>query len=548
MNMAAGSPETFSDEFSVAAGRYPQSAFLAVSSSATRDYHQRGYEITYRHAVDAISMLRGAYVRAGIGHGHRVALMLDNRPEHILHFLALNGLGAGLVPVNTDYMHHELFYLLDHSEADLAVVLPKHRDRMSRVAAERTKPLPVVAVDAETALELGSMPEVAPPPLAGPPLRTTEAALMYTSGTTGRPKGCILDNAYVLNAAHWYASMGGRMALRPGIERVINPLPLFHVNAGIISLGAMVVTGGCQIVPDRFHPSTWWRDLVETRATIMHYLGIMPPILMKQAPVPEETAHNLSFGLGAGIDPAIHPPFEQRFRVPMVELWGMTETGRLIGDALEPRTITTRAFGRPSGDLEAKVVDDNDMELPRGTPGELLVRCKGPDPRRYFFRGYLKDPEATETAWRGGWFHTGDVVTQAPDGLLTFVERRKNIIRRSGENISAAEVENGILEHPAIAKVTAISVPDELRDEEVMACIVLSAGVAPDRATAESIAAFGRERLAYFKVPGWIVFVDDLPTTSTQKVQKALIFEKGSDPRHHARAHDLRALKKRASD
>ena len=200
---------------------------------------------------------------------------------------------------------------------------------------------------------------------------------------------------------------------------------------------------------------------------------------------------------------------------------------------LEPRRIDTRAFGKPGATFEARIVDEEGKEVARGTPGELVVRCSGPDPRDGFFRGYLKDPEATAKAWAGGWFHTGDVATQGDDGMLYFVERKKNIIRRSGENISAAEVENGILEHSAIAKVTALAIEDELRDEEVMACVVLRPGIAASRETAEAIAAFGRERLAYFKVPGWIVFVDDLPTTSTQKVQKGLIFAEGQDPRQH---------------
>jgi acyl-CoA synthetase (AMP-forming)/AMP-acid ligase II len=389
------------------------------------------------------------------------------------------------------------------------------------------------------------LPPARSPAQDGRPGRGTEMALMYTSGTTGRPKGCILDNHYGLTSGGAYVGYGGRLMLREGMERVINPLPLFHVNAGVISFVAMLLTAGCQIIPDRFHPASWWDDVIATRATAMHYLGIMPPILMKQAPSPRDRQHGVRFGLGAGIDPAIHAAFEARFGIAMVEVWGMTETGRLFADSFEPRSVDTRAFGKPWPPFEARIVDDHDREVARGAPGELVVRCAGPQPRDGFFRGYLKDPEATAKAWKSGWFHTGDVATQGPDGMLCFVERKKNIIRRSGENISAAEVENGILEHPAIAKVTALAVEDELRDEEVMACIVLRPGTQASRETAQAIAAFGRDRLAYFKVPGWIVFVDDLPVTSTQKVQKGLIFPEGTDPRHHPGAFDLRSLKKR---
>ena len=532
---------TVHDAFSASAGTLPAAAFLAVPAKEGRDYLADGFEITYGAAKLQVDGLIAAYRTAGYGLGHRVALMLDNRPEHLLHFLALNALGITQVPVNPDYLHHELFYLLDHSEADLAVVLPRHRDRMERVAAERAKPLPI----AEVAGGMELLPRALAAPGTGAPSRETEMALMYTSGTTGRPKGCILDNHYGLTSGAAYTGYGGLLTLREGAERVINPLPLFHVNAGIISFVAMLLTAGCQIIPDRFHPASWWDDVIATRATAMHYLGIMPPILMKQAPASRDRQHRVRFGLGAGIDPAIHDAFEERFGIPMIEVWGMTETGRLFADSHEPRRIDTRAFGRPWGAFEARIVDERDAEVPRGTPGELVVRCAGPDPRDGFYRGYLKDPEATAKAWTGGWFHTGDVATQGPDGMLYFVERRKNIIRRSGENISAAEVENGILEHPAIAKVTALAIEDELRDEEVMACVVLRPGHAASRQTAEAIAAFGRERLAYFKVPGWIVFVDDLPLTSTQKVQKGLIFPTGTDPRQHAGAFDLRASKKR---
>jgi acyl-CoA synthetase (AMP-forming)/AMP-acid ligase II len=539
--MDANQFTTVHDAFVASAKAYAGHAFLAVPAKTGRDYHANGYEITYGAALAQIEVLIAAYRAAGYGLGHRVALMLDNRPEHLLHFLAFNALGITQVPVNPDYLHHELFYLLDHSEADLAVVLPKHRARLDKVAAGRTKPLPV----AEAAETLGALPRALLPAKTEAPARNSEIALMYTSGTTGRPKGCIIDNHYGLTCGQAYAGYGGVLALRDGAERLINPLPLFHMNAGMISFVAMLLKAGCQIIPDRFHPTSWWDDVVATRATCMHYLGIMPPILMKQAASDRDRQHHLRFGLGAGIDPAIHKSFEERFAIPMVEVWGMTETGRLMSDNVEPRRVDTRAMGKPWGAFEARIVDEEGKNVARGRPGELVVRCSGPDPRDGFFRGYLKDPDATEKAWAGGWFHTGDVATQGDDGMLYFIERKKNIIRRSGENISAAEVENGILEHAAIAKVTALAIEDELRDEEIMACVVLRPGIAASRETAEAIAAFGRERLAYFKVPGWIVFVDDLPTTSTQKVQKGLIFAEGQDPRQHPGAFDLRDLKRR---
>jgi acyl-coenzyme A synthetase/AMP-(fatty) acid ligase len=224
----------------------------------------------------------------------------------------------------------------------------------------------------------------------------------------------------------------------------------------------------------------------------------------------------------------------------------MTETGRVFADRHEPRQIATRAFGRPHGGLEARVVDDKDQEIARAAEGELLVRWGGPEgPRHGFFSGYLKNAEATEDAWRGGWFHTGDVVRQMADDMLVFVDRKKNIIRRSGENIAAAEVEACLLTHEAVAQAAVLAVPDELREEEVMACVVPMPGVSTDRDLALRLQAWCQQHLAYFKAPGWMLFIEKLPTTGTQKVQKTQIFPKGEDPRGQAGALDLRETKKR---
>ncbi|HWI39792.1 MAG TPA: AMP-binding protein [Burkholderiales bacterium] len=460
-------------------------------------------ELTYAQAADRAASIARIYASKGYGAGHRVALKLPNCAEFLLHFLALNSLGASVVPVNPDYHRAELDYVLSHSEAALVVDAPS-----------------LVRFD---------------PPAAPRPGDASECALLYTSGTTGKPKGCLLSNFYFLNVGQRYVDEGGLCALRFGEERLITPLPLFHMNALAVSTTAMILTAGCVVQLDRFHPKTWWRDVVDSRATIVHYLGVMPAILLQLEPSPHDRAHGVRFGYGANANPKDHAAFEARFGFPLVEAWAMTETGggALVAASREPRHVGTRCVGKPRPDLDLHIVPDT---------GELLVRHSGADPRRGFFSGYLKDEAATAEAWRDGWFHTGDCVRRGDDGSLHFVDRRKNIIRRAGENIAALEVEAALAGHAAVAQVAVIAAPDSVRDEEVMACVVLKSGAAASRETALSIQDWCLERLAYFKAPGHVAFLSELPVTSTNKVQKARLADFAVNPSH---SFDLRDRKRR---
>ena len=533
---------TVFDVFTRTAQVVPDNVFLCAPPAPGRAYHPDGVEFTYSQTRTAALTLQSVYGTAGYGHGHRVALLLENRPEFFFHFLALNALGVSIVPVNPDYRHDEMLYLMEHSEADLAVVTGTRVADLELVARGRAKPLPVVCAEGLPQ----RLPQPGRAPRAGMPGAESETSLLYTSGTTGRPKGCILTNFYYLNAGAWYRDLGGRIQIEYGRERFLNPLPLFHMNAQAVTATCAMLTAGCLAQPERFSPSRWWKDVEASKATIIHYLGVMPPLLLNQPPVPEERRHRVKFGLGAGVEPELHAAFEERFGFPLIEVWGMTETGRIYSDCVEPRQITTRAFGRPFGRLEARVADDRNQEVARGTEGELLVRWGGSEgPRHGFFAGYLKNDEATEDAWRGGWFHTGDVVRQMPDDMLVFLDRKKNIIRRSGENIAAAEVEACLQAHDAVSQVAVLAVLDEVREEEVMACVVPMPGVTPAREVGERLQDWCLEKLAYFKAPGWVLFVDRLPTTGTQKIQKSLIFPKGEDPRQQPSALDLRDRKKR---
>jgi acyl-CoA synthetase (AMP-forming)/AMP-acid ligase II len=532
---------TVAQAFSATAAHNAGQPFLIVPARTDRDRHPAGIELTYSAAASAVSGLRARYAAAGYGLGHRVALLLEDRPEFLLHYLALNGLGTGIVPINPDYRRDEVAYLLEHSEAELAVVLPHRLADVADAAAACARPPQVVG-----ALELpAALPAPAAPARAGEPGLDTECALLYTSGTTGRPKGCVLSNFYFLTSGRTYCTLGGLIKLRHGMERFYNPLPLYHMNHLALTATAAMLTANALVLPGRFSPTRWWPEVSGTGATIVHYLGVVAPMLLNQPPGPADRAHNVRFGVGAGIEPQLHRAFEERFGFPMIEVWGMTETGRIMAASHAPRMTETRAFGRPLPGFEARVVHADGRDVPAGTEGELIVRHSAEAPRLGFFSGYLKNEAATEEAWRGGWFHTGDVVRQDAGGMLIFVDRKKHIIRRSGENIAAAEVEAVLQAHEAVAQVAVLAVADDLREEEVLACVVPMPGAAAGPALAEALFEHCNARLAYFKAPGWVLFLDGLPTTGTQKVQKTQIFAAGEDPRARPGIVDLRARKRR---
>lgn len=534
---------TIGEVFFQAAEEYGNRSFLAAPANKSRAYHPQGYEIDFNTAAAKVRKLIAIYKAAGFGHGHRIALFLENRPEHFLHKLAMNVIGACCVPINPDYRTNELAFLINHSQIDLAVVVEGRMAAMRAALAETLKTVQVVVFED---FELG-IPQAARTAEEAAVTADTPASILYTSGTTGRPKGCVLSHYYELASGAWYATRGFLAQFHDGGDRLYNPLPVYHVNASIYSFYCILLTGNCQIQSDRFNPDRWWTEIRETEANIIHYLGVIVPLLLGRQAGPEDRLHHVRFAIGAGVEPTLHKKFEDRFGFPLIEVWGMTEFVGGLFDNVPPREVGTRAFGRILAQgIELRVVDDLDADVPDGTPGEMLVRHSGYTPRKRFFSGYLDDPNATEAAWRGGWFHTGDVVRKASNGMMHFVDRRKNIIRRSGENIAAAEVEAVLQLHPLVKQVTVLAVQDDLREEEVLACVVL-ADIDIERGpqTARILFDFCNVNLAYYKAPGWMWFADKLPTTGTQKIQKHEIFPVGNDPRLMDGIVDLRSFKKR---
>lgn len=510
-----------------------------------RNYGIEPRSYSYGQTLVEVERLRADYAAAGLGHGHRAALILENRPEFFFHWLAFNALGVSVVPLNPEWRRAELEYLLGHAEPCVAVVPAKRIAELADAARNAGQRVVVTSPDLS-----GLTPPVTPPPQPDRAADVdTECALLYTSGTTGRPKGCVLPNEYFLQAGMWYERIGGLCQVQPGAERMLTPLPMSHMNAMAYSTLVMLLSGGCLIPLDRFHPRTWWESVRESGATIVHYLGVMPAMLLGAPAASSDRQHQVRFGFGAGLSPRLHAAFESRFGFPLLEAWAMTETGAgaVIIANREPRKVGTACFGRAEPTVEYQIVDDQGAPVPVGEPGELLVRSAGANPRQGFFREYLKDAEATSQAWAGGYFHTGDIVRQDEDGDFHFIDRKKNVIRRSGENISAVEVESVLLQHPGVSSVGVAAVPDEVRGDEVMACVVPRE--MPSNAAlhefAQEILSFCLARLAYFKAPGYVAVCSGLPLTPTEKIQRARLGELARSLLRDGRCVDLRALKRR---
>ena len=531
MNAALEQSSVFS-AFTASAAEHAARPFLHAPAVATAAYADGAITWNYEDALASVSQLAAAYRAMGLQSGHRVALAYDSRLDVYLHLLAANALGASIVPLNSSATDAELQYLIEHSDCRLIASAHEYCERLKSIA----KDVPVYA-DADFAA-----PGAAPLEPAGE--LETEAALLYTSGTTGKPKGCMLSNDYFLAVGAWYNGLGGICSLDCN-DRMLTPLPPNHMNALCTSFVAMLMCGGCLVQLDRFHPRSWWQTVREEEASVIHCLGVMTAMLLTlPESADDDFSKQIKFCFGPGSDPRHQAIFESRFGFPLVEAWAMTETGAggiTIADK-EPRHVGERCIGKPLETMDYRIVDEQDVDVATGEDGELLVRSKGDDPRARFFSGYYKDEVATEDGWRGGWWHTGDVVREGPDGSLFFVDRRKNVIRRSGENIAAVEVEAVLYQHPDVDTCAVCPVPDEIRGDEVFAFVIPSAN---GRHDARALFDYCMKHLTYFKAPGYVAFVEALPLTASQKVSRGQLKPLARESIANGHCVDLRQLKRR---
>ena len=533
-------------EFIRTAQRAADKPFLHIPYIAAKNYADAAINLSYGQALETITGLTEQYQSKGYGAPMRIALVLENRPDFFFHWLALNALGCSVLPISTASQIEEIAYFLEHGEPTLVVAIPEAVKLLEKARRLMPQPVAIISLD-----QFQSLPEAGADKIqrdSAAPVDSLECALLYTSGSTGKPKGCILNNEYFTQFGHWYHNLQGLAQIGWGEERLLTPLPLEHMNAMAVSTTGMIMNGGCIIQLDRFHPRTWWQTARESKATMLHYLGVLPAMLLELPADPgDDFSKQIRFGFGAGVNPDHHARFEQRFGFPLIESWAMTEcgSGGCITANQEPRNIGSACFGLVPATVQYQIVDEYRLPVNKGSNGELQVRAHGENPKKGFFSGYLKDPEATQQAWAGGWLNTGDIVRQGLDDQLHFVDRLKNVIRRSGENISALAVEGHLLDDPLISEVIVTAVPDEIRGDEVAACIVLADNIKEGENVAVSIVKRSLSKLTYYKVPGYIIFCDKLPKTASNKPRRAEVKALAASSLNHQHCWDTRSLKKR---
>jgi crotonobetaine/carnitine-CoA ligase len=497
-----------------------------------------GRTIDRREFDEAARRCAGALATLGVGRGDRVATLASNRPEIVVLFFALARLGAWLVPVNPELKVEEARYILEHAGVS-GIACAREAEPLAREASARMSPTPWrFLLEPEGADGLPALAELA---ARAAPLEENRGGaddvcvLVYTSGTTGFPKGAMHSQRNVVLAGEAFVE---RMWLQPD-DRLMAILPLFHLNALFYSVFGTVAAGASIVVVPKFSASRFWQVAAETGATQTNIIAAVGAILA-QRPRSELVPHRLRKVYGGPIVAEVERVWREEFGVPvMLEGYGMTE---IPGACNNPFPGTGRgemivgSMGKPARHpdpsvafAELRVVDDDGRDVPDGEMGELLVRTP------IVTKGYYRDPAATAAAFRDGWFLTGDYVRRDAAGYFWFVARKKDIIRRRGENISGAELDRVIGEHPAVAEAAAIAVPAQLGEDEILVAVVKRPG---EEVTAQEIADWCRPRLAAHKQPRYVVFLDELPHTPTHRVAK---FRLKADATLVARATDLAA-------
>lgn len=450
------------------------------------------------------------FKESGVRQHDHVAVMLPNCPEFPLTWLALAKLGAVMVPLNNRYQVADLEYVLNDSDASALIIytgfLETFEQARSRVSGIQT----VFATgpgDKRDYSDLDTLADQASSEFESINLTLDDLInIQYTSGTTGFPKGCILTHEYWLTIGKTVSAYMNRDDI------FLSVTPFYYMDPQWELVSCLIV-GGTMVLTRSYSPAAYM-DLVRKHQATVSW-ATMAPWILKQPPSDLDRQHRLRFLLVGGFPPDLHKPFEERFNVITREAFGMTEIGPGLCVSPEDTQMTgSGSVGLPFESRQVRIVDDHDQDLPQGEIGELWITGPG------MFKGYYNKPEATAAAFDGEWFKTGDLFRQDENGYYYIVGRKKDMIRRSGDNISASELEDVLTSHSKILSAAAVPVPDTDRGEEVKVYIVPAEGESPESIPPGEIITFCQARLASFKIPRYIEYRKAFSLTGSGKIQK----------------------------
>jgi len=473
-----------------------------------------------------------------VGPGDRVGVLSTNHPSTVVLMFALARIGATMVPANAEYRLDEALYVFRHAQVCGLVCAPGTLATGAAVAADLGGDVWLRANEdgdhGVPTLAASIAAHAAQPANAAPGVDSdrSTALIIYTSGTTGFPKGAMHSHrGYVLTAEAFV----GRLHLQPD-ERVMCVMPLFHINALMYSVGGALACGGCLVLMRRFSASSFWRFAAESGATEVNLVAAAGSILARRPRAEFVPGHRITKMFIAPQTQEMVRVMKQEFHVPrLIECYGMTEIPGVIANPFNgPHKLGTMGLISPHPDPavpvpEARIIDDDGHDVAPGAAGELLIRTPT------LMQGYYRDAVQTEAAFRDGWFATGDLVRQDSDGYYVFVARKKDVIRRKGENVSGAELDRIFGEHPAVEEAAAIGVPADLGEEEILLAVQFRPGQSVEPG---ELLAWARDRLAVHKLPRYVVAVDAIPHTPTHKPAKHKLKADGT---LFARAIDMAA-------